>query len=287
MLFRVFARLFLLIDYLWNLVFNTGLKCYIPKNQCADNTLLVLVNGPSLNESVGEIIETERYKRDAIISVNFLMNDDRFFVMKPKYHVISDAMFYLTEVHKERVKCFFESLNTRVDWDMYLFMPMRFIRLEKKLKKIKNKHIHLVPIRQVFPPDLKTDVLISYVAKKGLLGPDYGTVMHHAIYVGMVMGFKREELYGADHTFFDGLTVNNQNQVCKRTTHFYATDTKVEPMYCYHVKSGKTAYTMQYFLFEYERIFRGHLILRKIADKLGVSIINKTKGSMIDAYERM
>lgn len=283
-LFTKLSKVCLIIDYFYQLIFKEGLKCYIPKNQCKNNKLLVLVNGPSLNQSITQIIKTKQYKRDAIISVNFLVNDDRFYLLKPKYHVISDPMFYVTDAQKGRVDEFFKHLNTKVDWDMYLFMPIIYARMENKLKKITNKHIKIIPIHQLYPQVSQS--LMRFIAKKGILGPDFGSVMHHAIYIGMVMGFKTEELYGADHTFFEGLTVNENNQVCRCTKHFYETETEVKPLYHCFTPKGNIPYTMSFFLWEHERIFKGHQDLQMIADYLHVQIINKTKGSMIDSYKR-
>lgn len=283
-LFTKLSKVCLIIDYFYQLIFKEGLKCYIPKNQCKNNKLLVLVNGPSLNQSITQIINTEQYKQDAIISVNFLVNDDSFYILKPKYHVISDPMFYISDAQKERVETFFEYLNSKVNWDMYLFMPIIYARMEKKLRKISNKHITIIPIHRFYPHASKS--LMKFIAKKGILGPDFGSVMHHAIYIGMIMGFKIEELYGADHTFFNGLMVNEKNQVCRCTTHFYETDSQVQPLYHHFKRGEEIPYTMAFFLWEYERVFKGHQDLRMIADYLKVKIINKTKESMIDSYER-
>ncbi|MDM8310364.1 hypothetical protein [Phocaeicola barnesiae] len=278
------SKICLVINYLYQLFFKEGLKCYIPKNQCNGNKLLVLVNGPSLNKSLSQILDNEQYKKDAIISVNFMVNDDRFYILKPKYHVISDPMFYISGAQKERVDKFFECLNTKIDWDMYLFLPIQYVRIEKKIHKITNAHVKVIPIHQEYPHASKS--LMKYVAKKGILGPDFGSVMHHAVYIGMIMGFKTEELYGADHTFFDGLMVNEKNQVCRRTSHFYETTSIVKPLYHHFTPGSDIPYTMQFLLWENERIFKGHQDLRMIADYLNVHIINKTEGSMIDSYER-
>ena len=101
----------------------------------------------------------------------------------------------------------------------------------------------------------------------------------------MQMGYKLIELYGADHTFFEGLCVDEKNRVCRKITHFYDNSTETNPVY--HTYTGeKLPYKMSYFVYEYYRVFLGHDILRKIADKMGVDIYNKTPNSMIDSYER-
>jgi hypothetical protein len=43
---------------------------------------------------------------------------------------------------------------------------------------------------------------------------------------------------------------------------------------------------MSSYLAETAELFRGHEVLRDFANEQGVRIINRTRGSMIDAYER-
>jgi len=45
-------------------------------------------------------------------------------------------------------------------------------------------------------------------------------------------------------------------------------------------------YTMADYLAEVAELFRGHEVLRDYAAALGARIVNRTRGSMIDAYER-
>ena len=46
-------------------------------------------------------------------------------------------------------------------------------------------------------------------------------------------------------------------------------------------------YTMASYLAEVAELFRGHEVLRDYAAWLGARIVNCTRGSMIDAYERL
>ena len=41
-----------------------------------------------------------------------------------------------------------------------------------------------------------------------------------------------------------------------------------------------------FYLAEVAELFRGHEVLRDYAAALGARIVNRTRGSMIDAYER-
>ena len=56
-----------------------------------------------------------------------------------------------------------------------------------------------------------------------------------------------------------------------------------QPIY---MKVPHVPYTMSVYLAEVAELFRGHEVLRDYAASLGARIVNRTRGSMIDAYER-
>ena len=51
-------------------------------------------------------------------------------------------------------------------------------------------------------------------------------------------------------------------------------------------KVPRRPYTMSVSLAGVAELFRGHEVLRDYARSLGARIVNRTRGSMIDAYER-
>ena len=244
----------------------------------------ILVNGPSLKDSLNDIINDNLYAIHDLVTVNFMTNEDSFFIIKPKYHVISDVQLFVnSEGYETKVRDFFENLNQKVDWDLTLLLTYGLYKNKIFQGKINNKKIKIVLLHTIAAP---RDMKVSYFfAKRGLLGANYGSVLHHAIYAGIMLGYKDINLYGADHTFFTGLFVNNHNQVCRRTEHFYDDNVEVKPIY--HLCTGKRMpYKMSFFMWEYERVFLGHDIMRYIADKMGVRIVNRSKISLIDSYER-
>ena len=268
--------------YLTRLGIKEGYSNYV-KKEARDKALYILVNGPSLNASLDDIISHRLYDNYDMMSVNFLPNDSRFEIIRPRYHVISDPMFYKGPGQEERVAEFFKQINEKVSWPLTLFVPIPYFKDKEWCKRFYNEHIQLVPFHFVTPP--RDCLMMERLFAKGQMGVTYGTVLHQAIYMGVLSGYQQIELYGADHTFFDGLCVNDQNQVCKKTTHFYDDHVEVKPIY--HTYTGKeVAYTMAHFLAEYARLFKGHEILNRLSKTQGVSIINATRGSMIDAYER-
>lgn len=269
--------------YVGQLAFYDTFKNYI-KKEFHSKDLVVLVNGPSLKDSIHKIISNKEYEKNDLITVNFMVNDDTFYVIKPKCLVISDyTLFHLSIGNEEKVVSFFDSINNKVNWELTIYVTYSLYKDKQWRAQFRNPMVKLIPIHSVESPD---SITASYwLHRLGWLGANYGSVLHHAIYVGMLSGYKKIYLYGADHTFFDGLCVDDENRVCRKISHFYDDETEIRPIY--HIYTGeRKPYKMSYFLMEYQRVFLGHDILRYIADRLNVKIINKTPVSLIDSYER-
>ena len=123
-----------------------------------------------------------------------------------------------------------------------------------------------------------------WLFKRGLGSANYGTVVQVGEYVALLLGYRRLELYGVDHTLFDGLVVDEQNRLCRRDSHYYDT-APVEPKPIMK-KVPAEPYTVAEYLAETAQLFRGHEILRDYAASLGAEIVNCTKCSLIDSYKR-
>lgn len=92
--------------------------------------------------------------------------------------------------------------------------------------------------------------------------PAFGNVACTAIAVAMGLGYKKIILLGCDFNSFASTT----------RSHCYAED------------STKRLYRMSYELFCYSLVADMHDELQRYATEHGVSVINSTKGSLIDAY---
>ena len=105
-------------------------------------------------------------------------------------------------------------------------------------------------------------------------------------FIGILLGYKRIDLYGVDHTLLDGLCVDDNNRLCRIKSHYYdTTPSAPEPIYV-NATNPPRPYSMHTYLAETAELFRGHEVLRDWAEAEGVRIINHSRGSMIDAYER-
>ena len=116
--------------------------------------------------------------------------------------------------------------------------------------------------------------------------PEDGTIANVAIYVVLIEGYKEIELYGADHTMFLELTVNDKNELCSLDSHFYEDGKpKMRPLRNCLVTEDKV-FRVHEFLHIVTVMFESHNLLRQFADYMGARVLNCTPGSMIDSYER-
>lgn len=246
-------------------------------------TMVILGNGPSLAEELPGLIRRGEPQCKDFLAVNFFAEDERFTVVRPAYYVVSDPMFFRRSAYRDRVMAFYKILNDRVTWPMNLYVqyynPEGFdyrAVLPNPLIRIVRFHTQMYTGFPRFG---------RWLFRHGLGSANFGTVVQVGEYVALLLGFKRIELYGVDHTLLEGLTVDDENRLCRADRHYYDGDTPVAPQPIFQ-KVPPRPYTMAVYLAEVAQLFRGHEVLRDYAASLGARIVNRTRGSMIDAYER-
>lgn len=240
----------------------------------------ILANGPSLNGFIDELdTNWNRYKTDDFCVVNYIANQKIYEKVKPKYYVLSDPQFFL-DSHPDsyKAKKMFDNINERTSWNMNLYVPYFYY---KKFLSVRNEHIKVIPLhtRQY----VGLEKLRFWFYEKGLGNGEFGTVVQNAIYTMINLRYKTIYLYGVDHNFFDGLCLDNHNRLCTQISHFYDKDKELRKK---PVSIGLSVDLKTYeFLEYYACLFRGHHILNQYALSQGCSVINCTKGSLIDAYK--
>lgn len=245
-------------------------------------TMVVLGNGPSLAGDLPRLISRGEHLEKDFLAVNFFATDERFTTVRPAFYVLSDPMFFRRSVHRERVMAFYKTLNERVSWPMNLYVqyynPERF----DYRAALPNANIRIVPFHtQVYRGFRSVEFRLF---RRGLGSANFGTVVQVCEYVALLLGYRMLELYGVDHTLLEGLCVDDENRLCRADGHYYDTvPAAPKPIF---QKVPHRPYTMAVYLAEVAELFRGHEVLRDYARWLGARIINRTRGSMIDAYER-
>ena len=243
---------------------------------------VILGKGPSLAEDLPRLIERREHETKDVMAVNFFALDERFETVRPAYYVLSDPMFFRDSACRDRVAELYRVLDEKVTWPMNLYVqyynPERF----DYRAALPNPNIRIVRFHTQLYRGFRG--VEFWLFRRGLGSANFGTVVQVCEYVALLLGYKTLELYGVDHTLLDGLCVDEENRLCRADGHYYdAAPATPKPIF---QKVPHRPYTMSVYLAEVAELFRGHEVLRDYAASLGARIINRTRGSMIDAYER-
>lgn len=238
-------------------------------------TIYLLANGPSLGQEIKELSKCASFLNSKKMVANYFCTSKLFVDLKPDYYCLADPIFFSGKMSPKQSELI-ASLNEKVSWPMSLFIPYLGEKLFKKL--IKNDKISVIPISDMVFRGFDGLKYRNY--KNGTGAPSFVNITIMMEYVVLNMGCKDIRLYGVDHTFFEGLTVDDNNVLCIIDKHFYGTDFR--PLY----KAGGDYYSTAEWMMDKYLTFKEHENMRGYADYLGAQIINCTKCSLIDAYVR-
>jgi hypothetical protein len=265
-----------ILEVVYNGNFNSKLKKSTVK------TAVVLANGPSLKKELPKLTHADEFKNVDFIVLNYFANEAIFFQIKPKHYCFADPMFFQESHRSDEVKKLFLLLQGKIDWEIFFYVPSNRYHSFIKFAGFKNNHIKIVKINSTSYSGYER--FRNYFYKAGLAMPMAGTVANLAIFVALNKSYKKINLYGVDHTFFDSLCVNERNQLCNKQKHFYSVNSsELKPVL--RIDSQKP-YKISDYLDSIMIMFRSHDYLYKYSSYLKVKILNCTENSMIDSYNR-
>jgi hypothetical protein len=272
----------LFVYFLLNLVRHKSLPNPIKKKY--SGTVAVLANGPSLKEVISYLAVDDEFKNSDFIVMNFFAFDDVFFKIKPKHYCLADPIFIQSvyKNKKEQVLNLFRILQEKVDWNLTIYVPGYALKSHLAFSGLTNPFIKHIPVSAVNYSGYERFRFFFY--KNGLAMPRVQSVANMAIYVALNAGYSHINLYGVDHSFFDSLCVNDNNQLCNRSRHFY--DNTQEELLKPIMRCDDLIYKISDYINDIAFIFKSHDLLSAYARFLHARIVNCTKGSMIDSYER-
>jgi hypothetical protein len=265
-------------------------KNYVRKvgsnNICKSKKLVILANGPSLNDVIQNWKDNDNFEEADILAVNYFCLDKAFMEIKPKYYVLSDPQFFDDKnLLKTKADEMYAVINEKVTWQLFLYIQYYAWRCIDWSIKITNENIKIIPCHSTIYTGYK--IFRNWFFKHGLCSGNYGTVVLNAELIGLNLGYQELYLYGVDHNFFDKLFVDEDNQLCNSIKYFYDKKSAITPLSHYYIPGKETKYTITEYLKEKAYLFQGHEIMRKYADYCSAKIYNCTKNSLIDSYERL
>lgn len=256
---------------LWfiKILYSCSFKNYVERRN--DKQLLtILANGPSLTEALDSV--------DYSVGDFAVVND---FYKSPYYRIIKPQYLFLIDPLNFRNNYEISKFVETVDWSMKLFVPYKVWKTNSYLQNMPNEVVEVIPINTITYSGFKC--LKNWIFYNGLAMPRAQNVLVATIFVGINMGYKDIKLYGVDHSWTESIRVSVNNEVCMMDSHFYETEeVKLLP---FHKSSGEQ-YKMHEILRDLAQTFDSYHQLREYADYNGCRIVNCTRCSYIDAFER-
>lgn len=248
----------------------------LSSNEGKDRELAILGNGPSLRTTIDN--DSDRLLSYDLMAVNFAAITSDFFNLRPKYYILADAHFFNALQSDPNVRKLWENFG-KVSWEMTLLIPTKFKNLVKPL----IMHTHGIKLRYFNLTPVEGFTWLNHILFSAGLGmPRPRNVLIPAIMEGIRLGYRKIFLFGADHSWTKTLHVDDENFVISVQPHFYE-DNENEHKRVRETYKGLRLHNV---LESMTIAFRSYWHISDYAKKKGVSIINSTPSSMIDAFPR-
>ena len=255
----------------------------IPKNR-NEKPVVILGNGPSFNS---DIAKYESFLLDKeLICVNHFPSTAYFTKLKPNYFIITAPDLWLDDIDQKFIdgsNRLFRDLAEKTDWELIFFVPAEAMKHQRWQVIFKsNSNIKLKIFNNIGVEGFSWFQRFMFNRNLGMPRPH--NIMIPSLMMSIAMGYKTIYLWGADHSWLSEINVNDHNVVLLNQKHFYDEQTSVaEPL----DKRGKGQRKLHEVLHKFMTAFKGYFSIKEYADVKGVKIINTTKGSFIDAFEKL
>lgn len=269
-------KLFLSVYSLWNIIKNGHFfskKKFVPVEK--GKILRILGNGKSLNNN-----NLCREDNVDYLVVNRHVLSDNYLELRPSAYVLADPHFFS---HPEGLNILRE-INNKTQWKLDLYIV--FSKKNRSLIKeyITNINISVIEYNISQFDGFKS---LKYLFWKYQLSmPVVQNVLVASIMIGILKCYQTIELYGVEHTWTKYLFVDENNVVYLENPHFFDKE-KVEAKALKDIQHTEE-YPFYLILKNYSRMFESYWEIKEFLkdSKMKVRIINKTKGSFIDAFEK-
>lgn len=239
-----------------------------------EEEIIIMGNGPSLRSNLDN--DMDKLKRHPLLSVNFAPNTPEFAALRPHIHVLADGVFFAPSGNTN-VEKMWENLAA-VDWGMVLYVPAaqrKNTLLGRLPENITVKYFNLTPAAGA-------RWLTRKLFDAGLAMPRPRNVLIPSIMSAIREGYSTIRLIGADHSWSKTLWVDDDNRVMSVQPHFYKDNDK-------ELKRVEQVGAAMHLHQMYESLsiaFRSYFDIKDYAERRGITIINSTPASFIDAFPR-
>lgn len=251
--------------------------------QKTNDSLVVIGNGPSLNETMN--VSFEKIVTKDCIVVNGFCKTDYYERVRPPLYLLADPSFFVDNYEaSDRVdaKGVLDNLIKKTAWDVYLIVPYSaknspFIKIVQS-----NSFIHVIYYndKNLISDSNRTKFELW---DENLIAPPAQTCLNTCIWLGIFQRYKCIYLIGADTSWMELLHVDQEtNQVYTIETHFY----EKKKIYLYDESKDGVPQKLHQELDCISRALACYWELRNYANYAGVKVYNSSTYSLIDAFER-
>lgn len=244
------------------------------RRRAAAGKLFVLGNGPSLRGVLDNF--TPQLSAVDTLGVNFALNTPEIRSIRPRHYVLADPHFFRA-VSDANVQRLWDNLRA-VDWTMTLWVPAPVLPEARKM--LDGSHVALRGFNAVGVEGFRPFRHFAYGIGAGMPRPR--NVLIPAIMVGIAAGYNEIVLLGADHSWMSTLAVSDDNEVVSIQPHFY----KEDEGEARRVRHDYRGYRLHEIVDSFAVAFRAYHLIAPYAASRGISILNATPGSFIDAFDR-
>lgn len=236
--------------------------------------LVILGNGPSLRRNLEEDMAV--LQGADTLAVNFFANSPEFLQVRPKYYVLADPHFFDKADTDPNVGRLISALNS-IDFAMTLLIPAA---ARRKARLFVNPLLRVETFNFVAVEGFRWFEDAMFDHRFGMPRPR--NVLIPSIMIGIWLGYKQIYLLGADHSWLSTLSVNDRNEVVSIQPHFYKEDDREQK----RIRQEYVRHPLHEVLESMTIAFRSYHRIQAYASAHGISIVNATPGSMIDAFPR-
>ncbi|WP_304510765.1 hypothetical protein [Duncaniella muris] len=247
-----------------------------PSPMAADGKpLIILGNGPSLRALIDS--RGEQLCGATTMALNFAANAEEFPMLRPDFYLLADPHFFEGRESDPNVRKMFERFNSLVDWPMTLYIPTS---QKASGLKITNRNISIERFNFIGAEGFGW--LERWLYGTGLAMPRPRNVLVPALMTAMLAGFRTIYLTGADHGWLSTLGVTEENTVVNFQPHFYKDNDEEHS----RVASVYSKVRLHDVLLSFYLAFRSYHLVEAYAKSCGITVVNSTPGSFIDAFDR-
>ena len=244
--------------------------------------LFVLGNGISTVGFLKKNVEDIQYKD--VLCVNSFLNTEWFSVIKPRYCVLIDPLYFRVEdLPKHAQKEVLQtkaSLLEKTNWPLYLYVP-HYVKHSDFSKEMKaNKNIKLTYIPLVSFAGFHS--MKIFLMRRGLCMPHSKNVLVASLFLSLFLGYSNIYLIGGEHDWAKTMYVDDKNFVRYKPGHFYDENKENEIFLDQTDQPDHIGDVLE----KLALMFRGYEEVAEMTACFHANIYNITPNSFIDAFPR-